>query len=138
MQWKLSSGVSCHYSLRNNPEERRSSMLNTLSHVYGANMAVFCSCLLSCFTVMLLRCFLNDMEMVPVVSIITGITFVFTFLVRPVSIVRPLRFGIFSNSLLFTFLSPEVVATDKQVHSSLSRFMSSELLLGMVLLVCAY
>jgi hypothetical protein len=61
----------------------------------------------------------------------------FTFLVCPVSIVRHLHFGIFSDSLLITFLSPEIVATDKQVHSSLSRFMISELLLGMVLLVCA-
>ena len=74
--------------------------------------------------------------MFPDVSAITGISFVFTFLVRPVSIVRHLHFGIFSDSLLITFLPPEIVAIDKQVHSS-SRFMISDLLLGMVLLVCA-
>ena len=74
--------------------------------------------------------------MVPVVSVITGITFVFTFLVRPLSIVGLLQFRIFSHSFLITFLSPEIVATYKQVHFSLSHFMMSELLLGMVLLVC--
>jgi hypothetical protein len=48
-----------------------------------------------------------------------------------------LQVRIFSDSFLITFLSPEIVATDKQVHFSSSRFMISELLLGMVLLVCA-
>ena len=36
-------------------------------------MAVFCSSFISCFPVMLFRYFLND-EVVPVVSIISGIT----------------------------------------------------------------
>jgi len=40
------------------------------------NMAVFCSSLTSCFSVMLLKYFLNDFEIVPVAPIITGITFV--------------------------------------------------------------
>ena len=75
--------------------------------------------------------------MVPVVSVITGITFGFTFLVRPLSIVRLSQFRIFSDSFLITFLSSDIVATYKQVHFSLSRFMMSELLLGMVLSVCA-
>jgi hypothetical protein len=35
---------------------------------------------------MLLRYLLNDFEMVPVVAIITGITFVFTFHFRSISI----------------------------------------------------
>jgi hypothetical protein len=52
------------------------------------NMAVFCSSLTSWFPGMLLTYFLNDFEMGPVAPIITGITFVFTFHVRCVSIVR--------------------------------------------------
>ena len=42
------------------------------------NMAVFCSSLTSWFPGMLLTYFLNDFEIVPVVPIITDITFVFT------------------------------------------------------------
>ena len=45
-----------------------------------SNMAVFCSSLTSCFPGMLLTYFLNGFEIVPVAPIITGITFVFTFL----------------------------------------------------------
>jgi hypothetical protein len=46
----------------------------------------------------LLRYFLNDFEMVPVAPIITGITFVFTFHMHCISIVRSLYFKIFSAS----------------------------------------
>ena len=53
-----------------------------------ANMAVFCSSLTSCFPGMLLTYFLNDIEIVPVAPIITGIAFVFTFHMRYISIVR--------------------------------------------------
>jgi len=59
------------------------------------NMAVFCSSLTSCFPGMLLTYFLNDFEIVPVSPIITGITFVFTFHMRCISIVRSLYFRIF-------------------------------------------
>ena len=45
----------------------------------GPNMAVFSSFLTSWFPSMLLTCFLNVFELVPVAPIITGITFVFTF-----------------------------------------------------------
>jgi hypothetical protein len=38
------------------------------------NMAVFCSCLTSWFSGMLLTYFLNDLEVAPVAPIITGIT----------------------------------------------------------------
>ena len=62
------------------------------------NMAVFCSSLTSCFPGMLLTYFLNDCEIVPVAPIITGITFVFTFHMRCISIVRSLYFRIFSAS----------------------------------------
>ena len=41
---------------------------------------------------MLLMYFLNDFEMAPVAPIITGITFVFTFHMRCISIVRSLYF----------------------------------------------
>ena len=50
------------------------------------NMAVFCSSLTSCFPGMLLTYFLNVFEIVPVAPIITGITFVFTFHMRCISL----------------------------------------------------
>ena len=56
------------------------------------NMAVFCSSLTSCFLGMLLTYFLNDFEIVPVAPIITGITFVFTFHMHCISIIRSLYF----------------------------------------------
>ena len=73
------------------------------------NMAVFCSSLTSCFPGMLLTYFLNDFEIVPVAHIITGITFVFTFHMRCISIVRSLYFRIISASFLTTFKSPEII-----------------------------
>jgi hypothetical protein len=60
---------------------------------------------------MLLTCFLNDFEMVPVAPIITGITLVFTFHMGCISIVRSLYFKIFSASFLITFLSPEIATS---------------------------
>jgi hypothetical protein len=64
------------------------------------NMAVFCSSLTSWFPGMLHTYFLNDFEMVPVAPTITGITFVFTFHMRCISIVMSLYFRIFSASFL--------------------------------------
>ena len=58
------------------------------------NMAVFCSSFTSCFPGMLLTYFLNDFEIVTVAPIITGITFVFTFHMRCISIVRSSYFRI--------------------------------------------
>ena len=86
------------------------------------SMAVFCSSLTSWFPGMLLTYFLNDFEIVPVAPIITGITFVFTFHMRCISIVRSLCFRIYSASFLITFLSPEI-ATSINIHVpfSLSR-----------------
>ena len=43
------------------------------------NMAVFCTYVISCFPGMLVRYCLSDFEMVPVTTIITGITFALTF-----------------------------------------------------------
>jgi len=62
------------------------------------NMAVFCSSLTSYFPGMLLTYFLNDFEIVQVAPIITGITFVSTFHMRCIFIVRSLYFKIFSAS----------------------------------------
>jgi len=62
------------------------------------NMAVFCSSLTSCFPGIFLTYFLNNFEIVPVAPISTGITFVFTFHVRCISVVRSLYFRIMSAS----------------------------------------
>ena len=67
------------------------------------NMAFFCSSLTSWFPDILLTYFLNDFEIVPVAPIITGITFVFTFHMRCISVLRSLYFRIFS-AFLITFL----------------------------------
>ena len=56
------------------------------------NMAVFWSSLTSYFPGMLLTYFLNDFEIVPVAPIITGITFVFTFHMRCISIIIIIEF----------------------------------------------
>ena len=101
------------------------------------NMAVFCSSFTSWFPGMLLMYFLNDFEMVPVTPIIIGITLVFTFHMRCISIVKSLYFKILSASFLITYLSPEI-ATSINIHVpvSLSRIIMSGLLLEMVLSVC--
>ena len=101
------------------------------------NMVAFCSSLTSCFPGMLLTYFLNDFEIVPVAPSITGIIFVFTFHMRGIYIVRSLYFRIFSVSFLITFLSPEI-ATSINIHVpfSLSRIITSYLLLRIVLSVC--
>jgi len=79
------------------------------------NMAVFYSSLTSLFPGMSLTYFLNDLEMVPVAPIISGITLVFTFLKRCISIVRSLYFKIFLASFLIIFLSPGI-ATSINMH----------------------
>jgi hypothetical protein len=55
------------------------------------SMVVFCNSLTLCSPGMLLRCFLNDFEVVSVAPVVTGITFVFTFYMRCVSSVRSLN-----------------------------------------------
>ena len=67
------------------------------------NMAVFCSSLTSWFHDMSLTYFLNDLEMVPVAPIITGITLVFTFHMRCIIIIIIIMFFNFS---FLTFLPP--------------------------------
>ena len=103
------------------------------------NVAVFWSSLTSCFPGMLLTYFLNDSEIVSVAPIITGITFVFTFHMRCISIVRSWYFRIFWTSFLNTFLSPEI-ATSINIHFTFSlwRVIMSGLLLGIVLSVCIF
>jgi hypothetical protein len=53
---------------------------------------------------MLLKYFLKDFEMVPVAPIITGVTFVFTFHMRWVSIIRSLYFKIFSAVIIIIII----------------------------------
>ena len=72
------------------------------------NMAVFCSALILCFPGTLLRYFLDHVEVVPLTSIIAGITFVFTLHMRCISVVRSLYFITFSVSFFITFLSPKI------------------------------
>ena len=53
--------------------------------------------------------------MVPVAPIITGTTFVFTFHMRCIAVVRSLYFRLFSAFFVVTFLSPEI-ATFIDIH----------------------
>jgi len=64
------------------------------------NMAVFHSSLTSWFPGMSLTYFLNDLEMVPIATIITGIAGFFTFHMRCISIVRYSYFKILLLLLL--------------------------------------
>ena len=100
-------------------------------------MAIFCSSLTSWFPGISLTYFLNDFETVPVAPFLTGITFVFTFHMRWIYILRSLYFRIFSAYFLITFMSREI-ATSINIHVpfSLSRIMMPGLLLEMVLLAC--
>jgi len=59
------------------------------------NMAIFCSSLILCYPGTLFKCFINGPEMVPVACVITGITFVFTFLMDSIYIVRSVYSKIF-------------------------------------------
>ena len=76
------------------------------------NMAVVCSSLISCFRSVLLSYCLSDFEMVPVATVITGFTLVFTFYMCWISFTRSLYFKIFSASLLITFLSPGIATSN--------------------------
>jgi hypothetical protein len=101
------------------------------------HMAVFCSSLTSWFPGMVLTYFLNDFEIVPVASIITSITLLFTFYIRCISVVRSLYF---QNFLSF-FLNHISVSWNCDIYQhtcclSLPRITMSGLLLGMVLSVC--
>ena len=75
----------------------------------------FFSSLISCFPIMLIRHFLNDSEMVSVYSIITSITFVFTFHMHCISIVRSSYFRIFWAYFLTIFL-PLEISTSFDIH----------------------
>jgi hypothetical protein len=56
------------------------------------NIAVFCSSLTSWFPGMVLTYFLNDLEMVPVALIITGITLVFIIIIIIIIHVKCVRY----------------------------------------------
>ena len=99
------------------------------------NIAVSWSSLTSCFPGTLLTYFLNHFEIVPVAPTITGITFVFTFHMRCISIVRSLYLRIFSASFLITFLSPEIATSiNTHVHFSLSRVIMSGLFIIIIII----
>ena len=51
---------------------------------------------------------MNDLEIVPLPSIISGITSAFTFYMLCISVVRFLHFRIFSASFFITFLSHKI------------------------------
>ena len=81
---------------------------------------------------------LSDFEMVPVVPIVIGITFDFTYRIPWISIIRSLYsyIKIFSASFLITFLSPGIATSiDMQVPCLLTLIMMSGLLLEIVLSV---
>ena len=76
------------------------------------NIVVLCSSFTPWFPDMLLMYFLNDFEMVPVAPIITGITLVFLFHMRCISIVRSLYFKNLI-SFLFNHIS---VSQDRNIY----------------------
>ena len=82
-------------------------LYNTTSRSMCAEpkMAVFCTSLISCFPHMFLRYFLYDCTTIPVSLIITGTTFVITFYMRSISIVRPSYCEIFSAFLNYVSIS---------------------------------
>jgi len=55
-----------------------------------------------------LKYYLNNPKMAPVAPVITGTTFIFTFLMRYISIAKSLYFKMFSASFLINFLSPAI------------------------------
>ena len=64
--------------------------------------------------------------MVPVSPVITGITFIFKFHIRCISIVRSAYSEIFSAAVMITVQSPDITtSTDTHVPFSLSRIMMS-------------
>ena len=82
---------------------------------------------------MLLRNFLSDFRKVQAASVVTSITFVFTFHMSCISIARSLYCRIFSACLLITFLSREIaVSNGIYVPVPISRVVTSGVLLGMV------
>ena len=98
-------------------------------------MAVFfCSSLISCFPGMLLRYYLSNFEMVPVAPDITGITSVFTFHMRCISVVNSFYFKISSASFFITFIFSEI-SIHRHFSFSFLRFMLCRLLLGIFLSV---
>jgi hypothetical protein len=52
--------------------------------------------------------YLNNPEMVPVAPVITGTTFIFTFLMRYISIAKSLCFKMFSASFLINVVLPAI------------------------------
>ena len=92
------------------------------------NMVVLFSSLISCFPIMLVRHFLNDFKIVSVDPIITFITFVFTFHMHCISIVRSSYFRIFQACFVTIFLPLEILTSiDIHVPFSLLWIITSSL-----------
>jgi len=68
------------------------------------NMTVSCSSPMSCFPGIMIGYILNDFGMVPLSPVITGITFVFTFHMRFVCIVRSLLLGFFLVNIIIIII----------------------------------
>jgi hypothetical protein len=100
------------------------------------NMAAFCSSLMSCSPAMLFEFFVNDFQMVPVTSIVTGITstealircLCFTFHMRSMHTISIV------TSFYVKILSPEIaMSINTHVPCKLTPIVTSCLLLRMVL-----
>jgi hypothetical protein len=98
------------------------------------NMAVCCSSLISPLPSMLFGYCLSDFALVPVAPVVSGITFGFYFHLRYFSIVRCLYFLEFSRLLSWSQFSPEYTC----FYTKISWIMTSGLLTGVVLSVCAF
>jgi hypothetical protein len=103
----------------------------------SASMAVCCSSCLSCWPVVLLRYFLNNLQTVSVANIFTGITFVFTFHLHCISVISSSYFKIFSASLSYFYVI-KLQRVNRHFPFPLSRIMMSGLLLGAVLSVITF
>ena len=96
-------------------------------------IAVFCSSRISWFPGMLLTYFLNDLEIVPVAPIITGIAVVLTFHIRCISIIRSLYFKIFSASFFYYISISGDCYISMHILCSVSRIIMPGLLLLLLL-----
>jgi len=86
------------------------------------NIAVFCGSLTSYSPGMLLMYFLNDFEIVPVASLITGITFVFTLLLLLLLLLYDMDVSCHMPFLPGTSLVPAVIPTAQASGFTLQYF----------------
>ena len=102
------------------------------------SVAVFCSCLMSCFPGNLFRYFLNDVQMVQVAAVVTG-TFLFLHSTCGVFYCKAVYLKRVSASFFITFISPEnAVSINIYDTFSLSRITMTIILLRTLLSVFTY